>query len=362
VVVTGNRAGDKERKSAMKDIAQEAKSRYLASAEKLTEIAKSVDAARLFVAVLANAGFAPAEEMTESNFRDFSSKSELLAYHLYPLFGASHETRITPWKTNQCMDVLDELFRARGQYRMFSRMENGQSDVASHFADRVRMYTEMVRGSPYPEQTAEEIVSIQGKLEKWFSERAGVGAIRAQEILFAVMQAQEDAYNSSRDDFRERGKSYECLWKKARKKAPKHRSEEESRLLRFLKNAKTASIFGYVERLNEIAWDMLPVGPDDLGLLDRKPSPEEWSALCSLIGLTPETRRGMCEPVEVRHTFATMMISAGENIGWVQKMMGHSSLKMITDRYFSYVPNMTHSDRSKFMEVYSTGEKNVAQM
>jgi len=48
----------------------------------------------------------------------------------------------------------------------------------------------------------------------------------------------------------------------------------------------------------------------------------------------------------------SLKISAGENLGWVQKMMGHSSLKMITDKYFSYIPNMTHQDGSKFIEEY----------
>jgi len=56
--------------------------------------------------------------------------------------------------------------------------------------------------------------------------------------------------------------------------------------------------------------------------------------------------------IQTRHTFATMMISAGENLGWVMKMMGHASLKMITDKYFSYIPNMTHQDGSKFLEEY----------
>jgi len=56
--------------------------------------------------------------------------------------------------------------------------------------------------------------------------------------------------------------------------------------------------------------------------------------------------------IQTRHTFATMMVSSGENLGWIQKMMGHSSLKMITDKYFSYIPNMTHNDGSKFLEEY----------
>lgn len=61
--------------------------------------------------------------------------------------------------------------------------------------------------------------------------------------------------------------------------------------------------------------------------------------------------------IQTRHTFATIMISSGENLGWVQRMMGHSSLKMITDKYFSYIPNITHNDGSKFMEEYEKRAK-----
>lgn len=61
--------------------------------------------------------------------------------------------------------------------------------------------------------------------------------------------------------------------------------------------------------------------------------------------------------IQTRHTFATMMVSSGENLGWVQKMMGHSSLKMITDKYFSFIPNMTHQDGSKFLEEYEKKDK-----
>ena len=57
--------------------------------------------------------------------------------------------------------------------------------------------------------------------------------------------------------------------------------------------------------------------------------------------------------IQTRHTFATMMISSGENLGWVQKMMGHTTLKMITDKYFSYIPNLTHRDGTKFVEEFN---------
>ena len=50
-----------------------------------------------------------------------------------------------------------------------------------------------------------------------------------------------------------------------------------------------------------------------------------------------------------RHTFATLMLSAGENVGWVQQMMGHTSLRMIQERYYRYIPNLTHLDGSAFL-------------
>ena len=42
-------------------------------------------------------------------------------------------------------------------------------------------------------------------------------------------------------------------------------------------------------------------------------------------------------PIQTRHTFATLMIDAGEDIGWVQRMMGHGSLQMIMTKYYSWV-------------------------
>ncbi len=46
------------------------------------------------------------------------------------------------------------------------------------------------------------------------------------------------------------------------------------------------------------------------------------------------------------------MVSSRKNLIGVMKMMGHSSLKMITDKSFSYIPNVTHMDGSKFLEEY----------
>ncbi len=61
-------------------------------------------------------------------------------------------------------------------------------------------------------------------------------------------------------------------------------------------------------------------------------------------------------PIQTRHTFATMMITAGEDIGWVQKMLGHSTLQMIFNHYYAWISQKTRTDGSAFM---NTVMKNV---
>ena len=59
-------------------------------------------------------------------------------------------------------------------------------------------------------------------------------------------------------------------------------------------------------------------------------------------------------PIQTRHTFATLSISAGENIGWVQHMLGHGSLQMIYTKYYSWIPRGTRNDGSAIMKEYKS--------
>ena len=63
-------------------------------------------------------------------------------------------------------------------------------------------------------------------------------------------------------------------------------------------------------------------------------------------------------PIQTRHTFATMMLSAGEDIGWVQAMLGHSSLQMIYTRYYAWTPRKTRTDGWAFMQEASNRTDN----
>lgn len=55
-------------------------------------------------------------------------------------------------------------------------------------------------------------------------------------------------------------------------------------------------------------------------------------------------------PMLTRHTFATLMIDSGEDLGWLQRMLGHGSLQMIYTRYYSWVKKTTRNDGSAFMQ------------
>lgn len=44
-------------------------------------------------------------------------------------------------------------------------------------------------------------------------------------------------------------------------------------------------------------------------------------------------------PYQTRHTFASMLISSGEEPMWVSKQMGHASLKVTLERYTDWLPN-----------------------
>jgi len=66
-------------------------------------------------------------------------------------------------------------------------------------------------------------------------------------------------------------------------------------------------------------------------------------------------------PIQMRHSFATMMLSAGEEMGWVQNMLGHSSLQMIFQRYYAWIPKETRSDGQAFLRYTETAAEKVPE-
>ncbi|MBW2076243.1 MAG: site-specific integrase [Deltaproteobacteria bacterium] len=69
-----------------------------------------------------------------------------------------------------------------------------------------------------------------------------------------------------------------------------------------------------------------------------------WKPALKKAGLEPRSL------YQTRHTFATLMLDAGELPGWVQQMMGHETLQMIHEKYYSHIKNYQRDDGSAFME------------
>ncbi len=53
-------------------------------------------------------------------------------------------------------------------------------------------------------------------------------------------------------------------------------------------------------------------------------------------------------PYETRHTYATLMLAAGEAPEWIARQMGHTTTKMLFQTYSRFVPNLTRNDGSAF--------------
>ena len=65
-----------------------------------------------------------------------------------------------------------------------------------------------------------------------------------------------------------------------------------------------------------------------------------WKAALRRSGLRYSTM------YQTRHSFTTVMLAAGEDIGWVVKQLGHTSVEMLIRCYHRYIPNLTRKDGS----------------
>ncbi|KPU83207.1 integrase [Psychromonas sp. PRT-SC03] len=65
-------------------------------------------------------------------------------------------------------------------------------------------------------------------------------------------------------------------------------------------------------------------------------------------------------PYKTRHTFATLLLAAGESPEWIAQQMGHSTTTMLFRVYSRYVPNLTRQDGSAFDRyIEMQGENNA---
>lgn len=57
---------------------------------------------------------------------------------------------------------------------------------------------------------------------------------------------------------------------------------------------------------------------------------------------------------QARHTFASNMLSNGEEITWVSQMLGHKNPSITQDKYFKYIPRKNRERKSTFLDTFNT--------
>ena len=78
-----------------------------------------------------------------------------------------------------------------------------------------------------------------------------------------------------------------------------------------------------------------------------------WYPAIAAAGLR---RRTMYQP---RHTFASLMLSHGEDPLWVARMLGHTSLDMVFAHYGKFIRNRSRKDGGRFLEGLKEAEASV---
>ncbi|MBT6346767.1 MAG: tyrosine-type recombinase/integrase [Nitrospina sp.] len=59
---------------------------------------------------------------------------------------------------------------------------------------------------------------------------------------------------------------------------------------------------------------------------------------------------------DLRHTYATLLINAGENIKFIQSQMGHSSIQTTMDRYGHLYPEINLGVGARLDQMVSKGK------
>jgi integrase len=69
-----------------------------------------------------------------------------------------------------------------------------------------------------------------------------------------------------------------------------------------------------------------------------------WHPTLQRAGLRPR------DLYQCRHTFASLMLQAGEEPAWVARMMGHTTTKMLYERYHRFIQNRTRRDGDLYLQ------------
>ncbi len=270
---------------------QQMKTEAAEQVEKLEDLGRRVNAEKLFVTTLLTMSVAPASEMSEATHGTVPVKTEILAYQLYPFFGVSDE-EISPIEVEICKAASDKILAANG---LLVEAGSAADDPTASLARQIERQARIVRGSAYQEQTANEIIEVQGRFDGWFDAKVGISPTRAQEALWKIYEHGNAFIQSNIEAVFAEADKFEKEWRRVQKIKPDRRTAEEHRFASTLPKKEYAMHYGWVQKVSELGFAEYPVHLQNLGFTDA-----EVAGLEQLIGMTSANRAGLSDVVEVK--------------------------------------------------------------
>lgn len=232
----------------------------------------------LLSAAIVQLQFRSPEEAGNDMYGHHSALVETIAFYSIPRFGNNTEKSVSHFEFNQCYSLAEKV--------LFGRMSTSKLDGDLTLSNRLASYSEIVRGSAYPEQTAQEIIEIQGKFDDWFKQEIGISPSKAVEITHAIIKHTEIAYNANSNECYEHANQYQEKYKQLKKnKLP---NGDTFALLHLFDNENEAGGFAFFNKLNEIAPRIFPVRIEELNT-QQITTEQEANALKKLIGISKES-------------------------------------------------------------------------
>lgn len=217
--------------------------------QELQRLISSVNAEALLSSMIAQLIFVPTGSSFGDKYGNHPAMLETLAKHCIPKFGDNKETKLPVPLTQRCYGLLEKIFHSK-MFEGFGDPEKEKAKVP--LALQMKMHSEVVRGSAFPEQTAHKIQTIQGNFNKWFESKLGLSPTRAVDIVYALVSTTESIATEHTPFCRKEAETCKALFKELR--AKKEKSEKEQEFVDYLSQAGEdgAFIFGYVTYQNEV--------------------------------------------------------------------------------------------------------------
>ena len=268
----------------------------------LTTIARIVDAADLFSVLAPLMTFGPRDGVHEAEYGTVPVQIEHLAFYLWPYaYDGDQRPFPTAEQIQRCLDIMPELVLNQSVAAAEDGIEVVDEETA-FLLHSLRMHSRIVRGSAYPEQTAEEIIGIQGQFDKWFERRTGISPTRAASLLVVILAVEEEHGTKVLQDCRNRQAEARAEWDTANAKPEGKLTETEQLTLRHFPNKEDAATAYGVFGLEKSLCATVPVSYETARQSFPELTETEWMGLQKLIGLTSDNRSQMTDPFEVRAT------------------------------------------------------------